>query len=463
MRADFPFRPASLPFFYGWVVLGVSTLGVVMSIPGQTMGVSVFADHLLEATGLSRIELSNAYLVGTIASGLALPWGGTQVDRFGVRRMVVISSLGLAAVLVFLSNVDGLMRTIVARQSLVPASFVAMGLFAVGFTGLRFSGQGMLTLTSRTMVGRWFERKRGLVAAISGPFVSFSFAGAPLLLSLWIGRAGWRGAWLEMAVVVAVVMGGVGWLLFRDTPEECGLRVDGAAMARVEGDSGEESRAEELGEGAAPDRMASTDDAVVVGLGEGDFTRSEALRTAAFWLVTLAIGSQAMVGTGITFHIVNLGAEQGLGETAAVSIFLPIAVVSAAVGFIVGAAVDRYPIRRLIMVMMAAQAVMFAAMAHFADPWIRLLAIAGWGIASGFYGPLTVAAIPNFFGRTHLGAIQGSMMSSIVIASALGPSALAVLRDAFDSYTPGLYAAVVLPVLIFAAAPFTRDPKRPAR
>jgi MFS family permease len=402
VRADFPFRPASLPFFYGWVILFASTLGVVMSVPGQTMGVSVFTDHLLEATGLSRLELSNAYLVGTIASGLALPLGGSLVDRFGVRRAVVVASCGLAGMLVFLAHADGMARAVSSRQPAIPSGLVAFTFLTLGFAGIRFMGQGMLTLTSRTMVACWFERRRGLVAAISGPFVSFSFAGAPLLLSFWIHRAGWRGAWIEMAIVVAVVMGGLGWLLFRESPEECGLRMDGDS---AEPDSEPQREPGHTAPAPAPF--------------ERDFTRPEALRTGAFWLVALGIGSQAMVGTGITFHIVNLGAELGLGESQAVAIFLPIAVVSAGVGFLAGAAVDRYPIRRLIMVMMAGQAMMFASMAHFDDPWLRVLAIFGWGIAGGFYGPLTVAALPNFFGRTHLGAIQGAMMSCIVIASAL--------------------------------------------
>lgn len=441
MRADLPFRPASLPFFYGWVILGASTLGIVMSVPGQTMGVSVFTDHLIEATGLSRLELSNAYLLGTIASGLALPFGGTLVDRFGVRRTIVAASVGLAAMLVFLAWADRMATGLSARHPAVPATVAAFVFLSLGFTGIRFMGQGMLTLTSRTMVGRWFERRRGLVSAISGPFVSFAFAGAPLLLSWWIHRAGWRGAWIEMAVVVAVLMGGLGWLLFRESPESCGLQMDGdpAPPPPAVGIEDEEK--------TAPANEPAL-----------DFTRPEALRTTAFWLVTLGIGNQAMVGTGITFHIVSLGAEMGLGEAEAVAIFLPIAVVSAGVGFAAGVAVDRYPIRRLIMVMMAAQAVMFAAIAHFGDPAFRALAIAGWGVASGFYGPLTVAALPNFFGRTHLGAIQGAMMSCIVIASALGPSALAALRDVFDSYRPGLYWMVALPAIVFLAAPFTRDP-----
>jgi MFS family permease len=439
------------------VILGASTLGIVMSVPGQTMGVSVFTDPLLAATGLSRLELINAYLVGTVTSGLMLPLGGTLVDRHGVRRTIVVASLGLALTLVCIANADHAARIIGSAQSLIPYPVIAMSLLAVCFTGIRFSGQGMLTLTSRTMVGRWFERRRGLVAAISGPFVSFSFAGSPLLLALWIDRAGWRGAWLEMAVVVGVVMGGLGWLLFRENPEECGLRVDGdpAPLSSVPAEGADTANGADAGV-ASPE----TDAAAIVPLDDDDFTRPEALRTAAFWLVTSAIGIQAMVGTGITFHIVDLGAEMGLGQTAAVSIFLPISVVSAIVGFIAGAAVDRFAIRYLIMVMMAAQALMFASMADFADPLWRGLAVVGWGIASGFYGPLTVAAIPNFFGRKHLGAIQGAMMSSIVIASALGPSALAALRDVFDSYRPGLHWMVALPLMVMVAAPLTRDPKR---
>lgn len=440
MRPDFPFRPASLPFFYGWVILGVSTLGIGMSIPGQTMGVSVFTDHLIEAAGVSRLELSNAYLVGTVVSGLLLPYGGTLVDRFGARRMIVFICLGLAGTLIYLANSDHIAAAVAAPLGLEGRGPVAWAVLAVGFLFVRFSGQGMLTLVSRNMQAQWFDRRRGLISAISGPMVNFAFAGAPLLLSLWIARAGWRGAWNEMAVVVAIGMGGIGWLLFRDTPEECGLRPDGTAPP---------PEANEDEEGAAP-----------APLGANDYTRAQALRSGAFWIVTLGIGNQAMVGTGITFHIVDLGAEAGLSEAAAVAIFVPIAIASASLGFLAGAAIDRYPIPRLIMVMMVGQLIMFAGTAHLGDPVLRWVAIFGWGLASSFYGPLTVAALPAFFGRTHLGAIQGVLMMCLVIASALGPTALALAKDVMGSYGPGLYALMVLPACVFLYAPFVRTPKR---
>jgi len=438
VRADFPIRPASFPFFYGWVVLAVSTLGIVMSVPGQTIGVSVFTDHLIDATGISRLSLSNAYLAGTLASGLSLPYAGTLIDRFGVRAMVLTACIGLAATLCFLAASDVVIAAI-AHPPLLNVELVGWGVLAVAFAALRFSGQGLLTMVSRTMVGRWFERGRGLVAAVSGPFVSFSFSAAPLGLHALIGTLGWRQAWLAMAVAVGAGMSAIGWLFYRDTPEQCGLRMYGAS------------------DDTEPDITTPALPA------QREFTRSEAVRTSAFWLVSLAIGNQALVGTGITFHIVDIGAEAGMAAETAVAVFLPIAVVSTLVGFAVGYAVDRVAVRTLIMVMMIGEIGMFAGMASFENTAIRIVTIVSWGLASGFYGPLTVAALPGFFGREHLGAIQGAHMMIIVIASALGPAMLAALHEVFGSYEIGFYVVATMPLAVLLCAPFTTDPQAPRR
>jgi hypothetical protein len=57
------------------VVLVAGTIGVIASVPGQTAGDSVFTDHLSDGTGLSRLQVSIAYLLGTGTSGLLLPRG----------------------------------------------------------------------------------------------------------------------------------------------------------------------------------------------------------------------------------------------------------------------------------------------------------------------------------------------------------------------------------------------------
>lgn len=68
LRGDWPFPAGKVPVFYGWIIAGISTFGFLFSVLGQTMGMAVFADSFIEVTGLSRTELSWAYMFGTIAS-----------------------------------------------------------------------------------------------------------------------------------------------------------------------------------------------------------------------------------------------------------------------------------------------------------------------------------------------------------------------------------------------------------
>ena len=73
---DFPFSPKKISFFYGWLIVAAGTLAVVFSIPGQTMGFSVFTDVLIKELGLTRVQLSTAYCIGTVISGLSFPFFG---------------------------------------------------------------------------------------------------------------------------------------------------------------------------------------------------------------------------------------------------------------------------------------------------------------------------------------------------------------------------------------------------
>ena len=419
---DAPFAPRQLPFFYGWVVLVVATLGILASIPGQTMGVSVFTDSILEATGLSRLQVSNAYLVGTILSGLSLPWAGVRMDRLGARVSGFGAALGLGCMLIFLSEVDRI------SSLLGDTTEGTLFLLIVGFLGIRFFGQGTLTMVSRTMLGRWFERRRGLAAGISGVVTGFGFGVAPRVLDGWIQEATWRGAWQQLAVLVAVGMGSIVLIFFRNDPESCGLRMDGRAPTILE---------------QKPEERA--------------YTRRDAIRTLAFWAVTATLACHSMIVTGITFHIVDLGAEVGVGRSEAVSIFLPMAVTSTAVGLIGGVLADRIPVRALLASMALAEAVGVVGAVDLSSR--SELAVLGLGVGAGLFLPVSTIAYPQFFGRRNLGAIVGVEMMLLVVASALGPSLLASSRDAFGSYAPALYLSLVLPAFALVLSMVFRRPK----
>ena len=90
------------------VVLGISTLGMAATLPGQTAGVSLFIDAFIEDLGLSRSLVSWFYTVATVLSSLGLPLVGRLVDRYGPRRMAVAVIALFAASCAGMSQVSGI-------------------------------------------------------------------------------------------------------------------------------------------------------------------------------------------------------------------------------------------------------------------------------------------------------------------------------------------------------------------
>ncbi|MCK5735472.1 MAG: MFS transporter, partial [Spirochaetaceae bacterium] len=158
-----PFDPAKVPFYYGWIIVVVGTLGLIFSIPGQTMGVSVFTDHLIKVLGLSRLRISTAYMVGTLISALLMTRAGRLYDRLGARTTAAGAVVFLALCLLFFSRIDNIafLLSQLFGGSTVSAGVSGFAVIVIGFFGVRFFGQGVLTLVSRTMVMRWFEERRG--------------------------------------------------------------------------------------------------------------------------------------------------------------------------------------------------------------------------------------------------------------------------------------------------------------
>lgn len=70
------------------------------------MGMAVFTDAFIDTLGMSRTELSMAYLFGTVGSSLFLTRAGKLYDIHGGRIMITLSSLVLGLMVLFLSFVD---------------------------------------------------------------------------------------------------------------------------------------------------------------------------------------------------------------------------------------------------------------------------------------------------------------------------------------------------------------------
>jgi len=303
-----PFDPSRLPFFYGWVILFAGIVGVLMSIPGQTMGVSVFTEYLLEDLSINRNNLSRAYLAGTLGSGLIITRAGKLYDRYGARVMAMIAGIMLGVVLLYLTRVDRLTLW-VSGPGWVSASLATFVLLALGFFGIRFFGQGLMTMVSRNMVMKWFDKRRGLANAVLGIFTAMGFALAPQILNQVVEKLQWRGAWVFLALLVGLVFAVFVLLIFRDNPKDCGCNADGKMKQR-----------------RTRKRPPS--------LPERDFTLKEARRTRAFWVFSLALALSSLYISGLTFHVVSVFETAGMTKAQGLALFVPTSIIAVIVQFV---------------------------------------------------------------------------------------------------------------------------------
>ncbi len=427
---DFPFRPKQWPFFYGWVIVITSTMGILASIPGQTIGITVFTEDLMGALGLSRLKLSTAYMLGTIASSFFLPLAGSIMDRIGLRAMLTFSCVALGLSLLVFSQCD-LLVSLGFAGSTVPFICALACFFLV-----RFFGQGCLTLSARVGIGKWFHHKRGLATGISTVFISFGFHSAPSVLNDLIQALGWRNVFLYMAIFVGVIMAAVSWYFHRDNPEECGLEMDG-----------------ELDE-----QWHAKIDKKVIHV-RHEFTRTEAVHTSGFWVFNLALASQAFIVTAVVFHIASLGAESSLTREESFSVFMPMAVISVVASFAGGWISDRTHLRWILVPMMFTQAIGILGLSNFGTVIGQWGFMIGFGISGGLFMTLSIVTWPRFFGRKHLGAINGVNMFTLVFASAIGPVAFSAGRHITGTYDIAVLACSVIPMLLAVAGFFVRNPQ----
>ncbi|MBT3199076.1 MAG: MFS transporter [Phycisphaerales bacterium] len=433
--ANTPFAPAKCPFFYGWVIVAASTMSIIFSMPGQTAGIGVFTDHIIAALDITREQLSIAYLIGTITSGLILPFAGKILDRIGVRFMSLFASTGLALSLLLFANVGNINSFLSAKFKV---TWLAMGIVTFAFFLVRFFGQGNMTMVGRVAMGRWFNNWRGIATAIAGVPIAFFFNATPWMLNELINSYGWQGACYLMAAIIGIVMAVVGLLFFRDNPEECGLTMDG------------------LKEGSSQQKTRKQLHTV-----RHEFTRRQALSTVSFWAYVLGLAAHGLIVTAIAFHITAIGQEVGKTKEQALLMFFYSSFISIPARFAISYLVDhtRFQLKYVLMLLAATIACYTLGLAWFNTNAGWTATTIGFGLSGGTWGVLGNVTFPRYFGRKHLGAISGVCMSALVIASAIGPAYFSYGKAVLGSYRNAALSTLVLPLIILALAFFTKNPQ----
>lgn len=396
---------------YGWVIVAVAALGIFVSGAGQSHTFSVFLVHIQADLGISATGIASAYAVATLAAAFGLPWMGRLVDRLGPRRMLLAVTvlLGLACV----------------------AFGAAAGYLwlAVGFAALRFLGQGSLMLNCSNLVSHWFNRRRGFALGLMAMGFSASMAVHPPVSQWLIDTVGWRQAWFWLGVSTWLLLLPPVLFLVHDRPEQLGLAPDG---------------------GAAP--VTGAADA------EQGLTLREAVATGTFWILCAGLFGLSMLVTSLHFFQVSILTTQGLSEAAAARIFPLSALVMIVAIPLVGRGLDRFPTHRVFAFGLVVMIVSLISAANVHDLPTAMIYAVAFGLNNGctmtFFGYMW----PRYFGRKHLGSIQGMGQMIGIFGASLGPLPLGIAFDLLGGYRETLMLLALYPAGCAIAALFLRTP-----
>lgn len=402
------------PVYYGWIILIAASLGMMMTMPGQTVSVSVFLDSIIEELGITRTLISLMYTFATLGGSVVLPFIGRLIDRRGPRLTVILIASALAFACVFMGFIQGLV------------------MLFFGFMMIRSLGQGSLSLVSQHVVNIWFVRRRGLALGLSGLGFAIGTALFPLLINTLIVSYGWRAAYMLLGALVAVTILPLGALFYRSHPEEYGLVPDGTGKAAS------------------------------VPLSETHFTLAQARRTPTFWLFVAGGVSVSALSTALIFHNYDILAAQGVVRDLATQVFVPIGLVSFFANLLTGYMVDKFPPRFILSV---AQGLLAAVMVLvLAVNSLTLVYAYGvlLGVMQGMSGMLTASVYAHYFGRRYLGEIKGMVTTILVGGTAVGPVLFSVGQDIFGSYQQPIWLLALIPAAIAVTAIFIKPPERSA-
>jgi MFS family permease len=381
-------------FRHGWTIVLASFVGVavgLVALPFYTYG--VLAPALQEEFGWSRAASQLPLLFQTIGLLLVLPFVGWAVDRFGPRKIALLS---------------------MALYSLVWASFSLMTgpvwqYLAIAFF-LGAMGAGTLPITWTRGVNGAFRKRRGLALGLS--LMGSGAAGflAPPYVNYLIAEYGWQSAFLGLALLPAAIGLPLVFVFFRV---------------------------------AKPNQEASTNDEDV-----GGHTFQEALRDRRFWLIAFAFlfVSFAIGGSIPNLFQIFVGKGFEAGSAAAVLSTLGIAVIVGRLG--TGILLDHFWAPRVAAVLVGIPALAAIMLTQPSlELWQAYFATILIGLAAGAEFDVIAYLAVMYFGLRHYSKIYSFLYAAFAVGAAAAPAAFGYSFDTLGSYTMILYLCCGLFIL----------------
>jgi MFS family permease len=398
---------------YAWIVAAVTFI-TLLGASGFRSTPGVLIVPLQHEFGWDRATIALAVSINLVLFGFSGPFAAAAMERFGVRRVVLVALLTVAA---------GSTLTIVMHA---PWQLYLLWGVVVGL------GTGaMATVLAATVANRWFVRRRGLVL---GVLTASSATGQLIFLPLlaWLAvHFGWR--WAAGAVAAgALLVWPMVAIFMRDRPADVGVRAYGAA------------------EGEAP--IAAAVNPVAAAF--------EALRDAArtrdFWFLAISFficgaSTNGLIGT----HLIPAAMDHGIPEVTAASLLAVIGIFDIVGTTASGWLTDRVDGRMLLFWYYALRglSLLYLPYAFGTQHFGLILFIVFYGLDWVATVPPTVALTAEIFGRGRAGIVFGWIFAAHQLGAATVAFAAGAVRTWFGDYqlafmTSGLLCLVAAGIVV---------------
>ena len=410
--------------FYGWYIVAAGMgIHLWMSI-AWVYGMQVFFAPIIRTFGWSRAAVSGAFSLQRLEGSIASPIEGFLVDRFGPRKLVLAGAL-------------------LAGLGLITLSFLqAIWMFYASVLVVSLGMSACVGIPRNWATVQWFRRLRGRALGIgsSGAVVS----GPLLFIVVWlVETVGWRNAFLVLGVVTWCICLPLA-LVFRSRPQQYGYLPDGGPSE----DAGKETSR------IGAERTAHAPE----GPSDDSLTVRQALKTPAFWILTLVFGAQNMGVSGLMVHLIPyfVSIQFTTAQAASVLGFFTVLSVFGRLGG--GWAMDYFDKRLILAGLLACQASAFLILANITEYWQVLPFALLYGTAFGGMLPSQGFIVSAYFGTKNFGAIQGLSHSATVVGGMVAPVLMGWVFDTTQSYILSIYilmgiAAVGIPLTFLAKPP----------
>lgn len=413
--------------YYGWVIVGVMAAAGALSMAMGTLNFGLFIRPMGDELGISRQLFGWSQTARQVASAVTSPLIGRLIDRFGSRVLLAFAAAMTGLALVGLGYMTH-------AWQLVPL-FAVMGLVGMGGPG---------AMVTSVPVAKWFVRKRGRA-------LSFMVLGLPVgglvfapLTQVFIDGVGWRWSWIMLAAIGAGPIIPLSLLLVRRQPEDMGLRPDGDPHLASETPLRD-------GRGAGRPRGEET-----------SWTVKEALRSPAYWSLVVVFGLTMLAMSSVGLHRIPHFMDRGI-DPKLVAYGTALDALAAGVStFTLGFLVDRFPARYVGAVGFTVLAFAVYLIIISDSAGLMFVAMLVWGLGVGSLMLLRNFMMADYFGRAHLGGIQGIMMPITLVFGGAGAPLAGYIRDSTGTYNPiwwGGIGLMLVGAVLLALTP--RPRKRP--